>query len=31
LGEKLRICKANSPKNPYGEDFEFMEVIWKKE
>ncbi len=25
----LKICKANDPTNPYGEDFEYLETVWK--
>ena len=24
----IKICKANNPENPYGEDFEYMECEW---
>ena len=26
---EIKICKADSPDNPYREDFEYMECIWK--
>ncbi len=26
---EIKICKADNPENPYKEDFEYMECVWK--